>query len=205
MRLPRTPSQKIVTLARMSTPGSNVGFRSPFLSIPRSPVRTPTTASPSKSSSAAGETGENVDALRLDQPAEPLHEPVERDDVVAVVLERRRRDRKRHLPPGSGSTRHRGALRRQAARPSPRSQASAHAGRGSSTAPDSTCAPGSRAFSRTAMASGSPPRSFCSWASRSAADIPAGPPPTMRMSTSSVSRSTQVPAIGLRAAKLRVR
>ena len=27
VRLPRTPSQKIVTFARMSTPGSNVGLR----------------------------------------------------------------------------------------------------------------------------------------------------------------------------------
>src|SRR5262249_49822110 len=60
---------------------------------------------------------------------------------------------------------------------------------GSSTAPDSMCAPTSRAFSRTAIASGSPPFSFCSCASRSAVDMPAGPPPTMRMSTSSISRS----------------
>ena len=42
---------------------------------------------------ARGEAGEEVDALGLDQPAQPLHEAVERDDVVAVVLERRRRDR----------------------------------------------------------------------------------------------------------------
>src|SRR4051794_32797397 len=60
---------------------------------------------------------------------------------------------------------------------------------GSSTAPESMCAPASRAFSRTAMASGSPPFSFCSCASRRAADIPAGPPPTISTSTSSVSRS----------------
>src|SRR6185503_19867439 len=60
---------------------------------------------------------------------------------------------------------------------------------GSSTAPDSMCAPTSRAFSRTAVASGSPPFAFWSCASRSAADMPAGPPPTMRTSTSSVSRS----------------
>src|SRR5262245_43716391 len=52
------------------------------------------------------------------------------------------------------------------------------------------CAPASRAFSRTAMASGSPPFCFWSCASRNAADMPAGPPPTIRTSTSSVSRST---------------
>src|SRR3954468_21816255 len=60
---------------------------------------------------------------------------------------------------------------------------------GSSTAPESMCAPASRAFSRTAMASGSPPFSFCSCASRKAADMPADPPPTIKTSTSSVSRS----------------
>src|SRR3954447_12621037 len=60
---------------------------------------------------------------------------------------------------------------------------------GSSTAPESMCAPVSRAFSSTAIASGSPPFSFCSCASRSAADMPAGPPPTMSTSTSNVSRS----------------
>src|SRR3954447_18459647 len=60
---------------------------------------------------------------------------------------------------------------------------------GSRTEPDSMWAPISRAFSRTAMASGSPPFSFCSCASRSAADMPAGPPPTISTSTSRVSRS----------------
>src|SRR3954467_7080076 len=60
---------------------------------------------------------------------------------------------------------------------------------GSSTAPESMWAPVSRAFSRTAMASGSPPFSFCSCASRNAADMPADPPPTIKTSTSSVSRS----------------
>ena len=46
---------------------------------------------------------------------------------------------------------------------------------GSSSAPDSWCAPASRAFSITAIDSGSPPSAFCSCASRSAADSPAGP------------------------------
>jgi hypothetical protein len=40
---PRTPSQRIVTFALMSTPGSNVDFLSPWRPIPRSPVRIPTT------------------------------------------------------------------------------------------------------------------------------------------------------------------
>ena len=34
-----------------------------------------------------GKAGEDVDAFRLDQAAEPLDEPVQRDEVVAVILE----------------------------------------------------------------------------------------------------------------------
>ena len=44
-----------------------------------------------------GKPREDVHARGFDLTGEPLHELVERDDVVAVVLERRRRDRKRHL------------------------------------------------------------------------------------------------------------
>src|SRR5688572_12514413 len=58
------------------------------------------------------------------------------------------------------------------------------------------CAPASRDFSSTAIASGSPPCCLWSWASRSAADIPAGPPPTMSTSTSSVSRCKETPRSG---------
>ena len=42
----------------------------------------------------AGELREDVDALLFDQAAEPFHELVERNDVVAVILQRRRRDGK---------------------------------------------------------------------------------------------------------------
>ena len=41
-----------------------------------------------------GEPREDVDALGFDEPPEPLDEPAQRDEVVAVILERRRRDRK---------------------------------------------------------------------------------------------------------------
>src|SRR5690349_11131605 len=61
---------------------------------------------------------------------------------------------------------------------------------GSNTAPDNMCAAVSRAFSSTAMATGSPPFCFWSCASRSAADMPADPPPTINTSTSRVSRDT---------------
>src|SRR5258705_6953525 len=54
------------------------------------------------------------------------------------------------------------------------------------------CAPASRAFSRTAIVSWSPPFSCWSCERRSAAESPAGPPPTMRTSTSSASRLVDV-------------
>ena len=41
---------------------------------------------------AAGELRENVHAFFFDEAAEPFHELVERDDVVAVIAQRRRRD-----------------------------------------------------------------------------------------------------------------
>ena len=41
-----------------------------------------------------GEAGEDVDAFGFDQPAQPFHEAVQRNDVVAVVLERRGREGK---------------------------------------------------------------------------------------------------------------
>ena len=45
----------------------------------------------------SGETGEHVDALGFDEPGQPLHEPAQRDDVVAVIGQRRRRNRKLNL------------------------------------------------------------------------------------------------------------
>ncbi len=48
----------------------------------------------------AGKAHEQVDAFGLDLPRQPLRELVERDDVVAVILERRRRDRQPQLLPG---------------------------------------------------------------------------------------------------------
>src|SRR5688572_19571920 len=60
---------------------------------------------------------------------------------------------------------------------------------GSRTAPDRECAPGSRAFSITAIESDGPPLAFCSCESRIAADRPAGPAPTIRMSKSIESRA----------------
>src|SRR5687768_10985376 len=69
-----------------------------------------------------------------------------------------------------------------------KSGTSSASARGSRIAPDSRCAPGSAAFSSTATLS-CLPAAFCNCASRSAAESPAGPPPTINTSTSSVSRS----------------
>ncbi len=44
-----------------------------------------------------GKSGEDINAFRFDEPGKPLDEPTERDDVVAVILERRRRDRELDL------------------------------------------------------------------------------------------------------------
>ena len=45
----------------------------------------------------SGEAGEDRDAGFFHLAAQPLHEPVERDDVVAVIAQRRRRDGKLEL------------------------------------------------------------------------------------------------------------
>ena len=57
VRLPRTPSPSTVTLARMSMPAWKVGFWEPSAAMPMSPVRTPSTRSPSVSSSEAAKPG----------------------------------------------------------------------------------------------------------------------------------------------------
>ena len=60
-------------------------------------MRTPTTRVPSKRTERARKTHEQIDACRLDLPGEPLREMAERDDVVAVVAKRGRRDRQAEL------------------------------------------------------------------------------------------------------------
>ena len=42
----------------------------------------------------AGKLSENVDAFFFDEAAQPFHQFIKRDDVVAVILQRRRRDGK---------------------------------------------------------------------------------------------------------------
>jgi hypothetical protein len=66
--LPRTPSQKIVTFARTSTPGSNVDLRCPACRA-ASPVRTPTTRRALVEHLDAAKPGEEVDAAASTRPA----------------------------------------------------------------------------------------------------------------------------------------
>ena len=66
--------------------------------MPRSPVRTPIDARAVGSSTVLpGKAREQIDALGFDLLGQPLRELAQRDDVVAVVLERRRRDRQPEL------------------------------------------------------------------------------------------------------------
>ncbi len=65
--------------------------------MPRSPVRTPTTRDALEEDRPAGKPHEQIDARRLDLLGEPLGEVAERDDVVAVIAKRRRRDRQPQL------------------------------------------------------------------------------------------------------------
>ena len=87
----------MVTLAWMSAPGSNAAFGLPSLPRPRSPVRTPMTRSAVVQHVLAGEPPEQIDAFGLHLLGQPLGERTERDDVVAVIVKRRRRDRQADL------------------------------------------------------------------------------------------------------------
>ena len=78
----------------MSTPGSNVAFVLAVLADAAVAGAHADDARAVHQHVLAGETGEEVDALGLDLLRQPAHEPVERDDVVAVVPQRRRNDRK---------------------------------------------------------------------------------------------------------------
>ena len=94
VRLPRTPSAKMVTFARMSAPGSKFGS---LLAVPADAL----VASPhadharpmSDSTDCAGEAREEIDALGLDLLGQPSRELVQRNDVVAVIAKRRRSNR----------------------------------------------------------------------------------------------------------------
>ncbi len=97
VRLPRTPSVRIVTFARMSTPGLEGGLLLAVLPDAAVARSHPDDAIAVIENLGRRKAGEDVNALGFDQPAKPFDEPVERNDVVAVILERRRSDWKLDL------------------------------------------------------------------------------------------------------------
>ena len=97
VRWPRTPSAKIVTLARMSAPGLDRAARRAVLADAAIAGADADHARALEQHRLAGEAHEQIDAGGLDLPGQPLDELAERDDVVAVIAERRRRDRQPEL------------------------------------------------------------------------------------------------------------
>ena len=91
VRWPQQPSASTVALATTSVPGSKLPSGSPSLPRPLSPVRTPTTRPSSTSSCVGRRLGEDVRAALLGLRLLVAGEPGDRDDLVAVVLLRRRR------------------------------------------------------------------------------------------------------------------
>ena len=123
--------------------------------------------------------------------ASHFDERVERDDVVAVVAERRRHDRKPQLRRLGEEI---DVIVAGPATPSGapfawKSGISSRSVEGSSTAPDSDVRAGLARLLEHGDRQRLAARCFCNCARRSAADKPAGPPPTIRTSTSRVSHS----------------
>ena len=88
VRLPRTPSAKIVTLAWMSAPGSNAPFGLPSLPMPLvAGANTDHTRAVAVQHMLPWKPPEQIDALGFDLLGQPLGELAERDDVVAVIAE----------------------------------------------------------------------------------------------------------------------
>ena len=75
--------------------GSNPALCSPCRPMPRSPVATPITRGAVDEDVLPGEAGEEIDAVPFGLLRQPAYELVQRDDVVAVIAQRRRDDRKR--------------------------------------------------------------------------------------------------------------
>ena len=169
------------------------------LPMPLSPVRTPITRAAVGEHRLAGKPHEQIDALGFDLLGQPFGERAERDDVVAVIAERRRRDRQANLGVGGEVDRCcPGVPRSRAARPWPENRESARAASTDRATRPRADAHRPRAPSRSRQSTAaSPPFCFCSCARRKAAERPAGPPPTIRTSTSSVSRSAIVARLGV--------
>ena len=127
--------------------------------MPRSPVRTPMTRAPSNSTDWPAKPMNRSMPVGLDLRRQPLHELVQRDDVVAVILERRRRDRQPQLSCRvSGSRRCRPCTSHASGAPlAAKSGIRSAQRRRVEQRARQRWAPASRALSITATVSGSPP------------------------------------------------
>ena len=93
VRLPRTPSQKIVTLAWMSTPGSKLALGAPCLPTAAVAGAHADDARAVEQHLLAGEAGEEIDAGRLGLRSASQRPSWLSDTIdVAVIGERRRDD-----------------------------------------------------------------------------------------------------------------
>ena len=98
VRWPQVPSARTVAWAVTSEPGSKLPSGLPSLPRPLSPERMPRTTPSSTSSCGGRGLGEDVGAGLLGLVGQPARQLGDRDDVVAVVAERRRRRLERQGP-----------------------------------------------------------------------------------------------------------
>ena len=91
--MPCTPSASTVACAVSSAPGSNVGSSSPCRPRPLSPVRMPRTAPSGHEQPLRVGLGQHHHAELLGPLRHEAREPREREDVVALVVHRRRHER----------------------------------------------------------------------------------------------------------------
>ena len=192
------PSARTVALAVTSAPGSKLPSGSPSLPRPLSPERTPRTTPVLDQQLVARGLGEDVRARLLGLLGQPARQLGDRDDVVAVVLERRRRRDAQRALRGRASSRRPPCRPRRVGSASPRR----------STSGNSSCSadgPHDRARqvvrpARLALlddrdraprraAPSARASSASSWSSRLAQARPAGPPPTIATPTSMRSSS----------------
>ena len=186
--LPRQPSASTVMRARISGPGAKLGPGSPDRSIPTSPICTPATEPSSlKSGCAAAKPGKtSTPSASARAASNGVRSPSETMKLPSLCCcggtgMRIRRVRVSN----ANSSRLAGMQMPGGASRQPGSRASS--GAGSSTAPDSACAPMADAFSSTQMLS-----SGLFSLSLMAQARPPGPPPTTKTSYSIVSRSMSI-------------
>ena len=194
---PRVPSARMTTLARRSYPGSKLLFCCAALVHAFVVGAHANHAACFKQKLGAGESGEDGNAGFLYLAAQPLHELVDGDDIVAVIAHRRRSDGKLEFA-GAGQEvnrllHDRGIERRFLFEAG---KQLAHGTRIKQRAGEAMRANVARLLQQVDVLFGK--RGFrvlalcssISCESRKAHAMPAGPPPTMTTSASMTGRST---------------